>query len=304
MLIYIDHGFARGFYTSISKIRELLAKNPGLLTSTIIFEIDNPDDFKNLIIEYWGKITYNLRFIESTVSIVEQYRRNIIDINRLKIELVKLLSKHSYYLEDLYALNIFMKSLIGFNLLDLDLIIIHENPQDVMKGLRLKPLNIHGKLICKDLILVKKLRDKIYTLSFETCITKQLHTSKIEVIDYFSNGLYSYTTSQHSIINDVEVGDPVLIAYLKYGVKIRSRISSRNLIIFSGCKCPCDIPLTRKLCEKILDNDIKLLHIPSTMRSKEIEFLKIYFEQKGCKVFMYDKPVDLILDCCISNVNL
>ncbi|OYT27129.1 MAG: hypothetical protein B6V02_00455 [Thermoprotei archaeon ex4572_64] len=293
MLAYIDHALYRGYVESIEKLEEIFHKKPALSITLVIIDVNSEerDKLRKLLLETWSRLTGNKVLIEELVSLTHGLEKNIVSIDKFRRDLIKIFSKHDFHFEDLSLLNIYMKTILDMNVLDLDLVIIYENPQLVINGYRQKPITMPGVLLRRE-VLVEYGRGRKFNL--EVVILIQRAKRNLVVIDWSSNGLIPYTPTSQSLIDNFEVGDPVFTSYYNYGVKLRSSIRNYDKVI---------VPVSTSSyhpCSELL-REVPILNLPKTLKEREIECIMNYLRRRRVHVIeCIDANIDIIIGKCLS----
>ncbi len=304
MIVYIDHPLSRGFVTDIAKLRDVIDKNIGVLTALVVMDVEEDlrDKLSNVILDYWLKLTGNAELIERIYVAIDQLARGIIDIRKFTVSLIKALMTRELYIEDLYLINIFMKSRLGLNVLDLDLIVVYENPQSVVQGLRLDLSGLKGVVLSREVTLTYKVRDKVRRYGIKVVVARQTSSSRVCVVDMFSNGLYPYTPYSQHVHNNGSLADPVLTSYMLYGVRVRSRVPDgvNHVIILSSRLRPA---WCTNICDHVRSDDVAMIVTPDEMREHEVLALKGVIREHKI-VCEHNEQVNIVLHRCLSEARL
>ncbi|GEM_PF-6355771 len=293
MLTYIDHALYRGYIKNIEKLEEIFHKKPALSLALVIIDVNSEerDKLRKLLLETWSRLTGNRVLIEELVSLIHGLEKNIISIDKFRRDLIKVLSRHDFHFEDLSLFNVYMKTILDMNILDLDLVIIYENPQLVINGYRQKPITMPGVLLRRE-VLVEYGKGKKFNL--EVVILIQRAKKSLAVIDWSSNGLIPYTPTPQSLIDNFEVGDPIFTSYYNYGVKLRSSIRDYDKVI---------VPVSTSSyypCSELLKG-VPILNLPRTLRKREIEDIISYLRRREIHVVeCVDVNIDMVIGKCLS----
>jgi hypothetical protein len=228
MLGYVDDPGSRTFIRSPSELNIMLRNSAKSVLSTVFFIAgDYEPDIDSVMARVWNALTGNSAFIEDINSMLTRFRRGLLR-ERLTRELLQLLSNRDYSLTDLILMNQYMKLTTDMGIGDLGLLILYENPQSVMRGIREPIDEVPNRLITRELIVELEARCTIVRRSFYVHVIRQFEGGPT-VLDWSGLGLIPYTRFQRSSINGVETADPVYASLMRHHARIVTKPGSREL---------------------------------------------------------------------------
>ncbi|GEM_PF-4573937 len=301
MLAYVDHGAARGLYRDADALVKKIDEVKWLILSLLVYKVEdeNREKIAQKIVEKWLNITASVRYVEDIYTTLVAYRNKMIKTDaELARKILRLISEVKHYLEDVYLTNVLMKVLIDKAFPDIGLIVVYENPLEVEQGRRQRPLNVRNVVLRREAETVyeSKLSKSIRRLALEYVILrKQVRTRRV-VIDWNCMGMYPYSSSSTSIVNNVEVADPCYCAYMKHGVDIVTTLTPKVAVFQYRQVRELDLKTLLEICDKV--QDAGLLVLPSTMTKSELVYLRSDLQNMCTIVGTYSVPVDILLDVC------
>ena len=215
MLAYIDYPGDRKIVTNLTELISEFKIFPGALASTIIMiggvEV-NEDYFKA-----WASITGSRRIVEDTYGEIWSYIKGVTGSSDL-ISLIMRVYEESSDLTDVIALSNALKLFLGFNIYDLGLAVIYENPMAVLNGERVE-LKRGKTLLTK--------RHLMGDLSLNTALILQGESSN-RIVDWGNPGVLPAS----NIIGDESVSDPAYTA-LSLDLELVSNPNSSELTLIA-----------------------------------------------------------------------
>ncbi|WP_156769791.1 hypothetical protein [Caldivirga maquilingensis] len=216
MLAYIDYPGDRKIITSLAELINEYKSFPGALISTIVMiggvEI-NEDYFKA-----WVSITGSRRIIEDTYGEIWSYIKGVSGNNDI-VSLIMRAYEEAGDLADVIALSNALKLFLGFNIYDLGLAVIYENPLSVLNGRRVELRR--GKTL-----LMKK--HLMGDLKLNTALILQGELND-KVVDWSNPGVLPASNE----IGDESVSDPAY-TLLSLNIGLTSKPSSSELTLLNS----------------------------------------------------------------------
>lgn len=223
MLGFLDYPEWRKLITSPDELDKVLTENIKRAVSLIVMIGGDYDTSINSnFLKVWYGITGNKSLIEDINALAVQVSKGLLDIDGLGTELLKTLNKRRYGLVDLIMMNNYLKLALNINAYDLGLVILYENPESILIGVREPADIIPNKILSKELEVDLDAKCMVVKRVFSIFVSRQFDSS-INVIDWSNPGLIPYTKFVNMRINDIEVSDPIFVSFVKFHVKISSK---------------------------------------------------------------------------------
>ncbi|WP_291765365.1 hypothetical protein [Caldivirga sp. UBA161] len=215
MLAYIDYPGDRKIVTNLTELISEFKLFPGALASAIIMiggvEV-NEDYFK-----VWASITGSRRIIEDTYGEIWSYIKGVSGSSDI-ISLIMRVYEESSDLIDVIALSNALKLFLGFNMYDLGLAVIYENPMAVLNRERVE-LRRGKTLLTK--------RHLMGDLSLNTALILQGESSS-KIVDWGNPGVLPAS----NVVGDESVSDPAYTA-LAFDIGLVSNPSLSKLTLMA-----------------------------------------------------------------------
>ncbi|WP_069807257.1 hypothetical protein [Vulcanisaeta thermophila] len=231
MLAYIDYPGWRRLITDFNELNRVLTEDIRRAASLIVmigggYDASMDSDF----LRVWYGVTDNRSLIEDVNAMVVQVRRGLMGLDELGAELVRTLDKRRYGLIDLIMMNNYLKLTLDVNAYDLGLIILYENPESILVGIREPGDLIPNKLMSRELEVDLDAKCMVVKRRFSIYVSKQFK-SGVNVVDWSNPGIVPYTKFTSMRINGVEVSDPIFTSFAKLHLRITSRPAGSKLVL-------------------------------------------------------------------------
>jgi hypothetical protein len=231
VLAYIDHPEWRRLIEDSETLDAILSRNIRQALSLIVMMGGDYDDsIDSAFLRVWNGLTGNTSFIEDVHALAVQYRRGLIKVDELIRGFVNILSKRSFSLVDLVMMSNYMKLINDINLLDLGLIVLYENPESILAGVREPPDVIPNRILTRELEVELNMKCTITRRVFSVHVSRQ-YDSGIYVVDWSNPGIVPYSKFVESRIEGVEVSDPIFSSFVRLRARIVSRVVGTDFVL-------------------------------------------------------------------------
>ena len=215
MLSYIDYPGDRKIVTNLAELISEYKLFPGALASTIVMisKVEVNDDY----FKAWVSITGNRRIVEDAYGEIWSYIKGVSGDSDI-VSLIMRTYEESSDLTDIIALSNALKLFLGFNIYDLGLAVIYENPMVVLNGGRVELRR--GKTLLTKMHIMGDLK-------LNTALILQSESSK-KVVDWGNPGVLPAS----NVIGDEAISDPAYTA-LTLNMGLVSSPSSSELTLLT-----------------------------------------------------------------------